>query len=265
MKLSTDTPVLAAPQTQAAAQVLRSRDVWTDIRAEGGPCNIKIARTRRRRTHAFQLVREALGSRKDATGRFEKYGRRWQEHLDAGRAVTFLADRAGSYIGTITVIFNTSAGLPADEIFPGRLDGLRQAGRNPCEIASLAVEAGMGKAGRGAVFELFRAAVAATLLAHGTDMVGTVMARHGAFYRRVLLFDEVSAESRVSPKTGAQVRFARLDIQRAPSRSRDAYGHREGQRDLNRFFFDPATLEPLMSWIEAQCPFLSGQSGRGPA
>jgi hypothetical protein len=210
---------------------------------------IRVADTPRLRERALQLVHEAHAARSLGDRDLARYKRSCRRYLHGGKAVTFLAEASGDYIGTITIIVDSTVGLPADRIFPEEVDKLREAGRRSCEAVALALGHNARTRDRTVVFQLFRMAVAAAGLAECTDMVATVMARHGTFYRRVLLFDRVSSETRVSPKTGAQVRFARLDLLQAPARFERFYGAMPHHRNLSRFLFDPIERERLKGWL----------------
>jgi hypothetical protein len=75
------------------------------------------------------------------------------------------------------------------------------------------------------------------------------MAHHSDFYSRFLLFDEVSPEPRLSPKTSQQVSYARLNLETMKDRYEQRYARATGRRNLYRWFFqnedEPATVEWL--------------------
>ncbi|NPV04822.1 MAG: hypothetical protein HPY67_08830 [Syntrophaceae bacterium] len=173
-------------------------------------------------------------------------------HLHPGTTI-FLAEKKGRLAGSVAVMPDSPLGLPTDRIFPEPLAELRRAGRRLCEIASLVVteEPGVGVPPELAMHLYRLAHLTAVRVLGCTDIVATVMARHRDFYARFLLFDEVSPETRISPKTGEPVLYARLNLETMEARYRERYAGAKGRRNLYRWFFqnadEPATVEWLRS------------------
>lgn len=218
----------------------------------GGGFSIQVANTRALRERAYRLVYGAYAGRGYEVASFAKQRLWFQFHHCNPDAITFLAERDGQDVATLTLVPDSELGLPADDIFPVAVADLRARGRRACEICSLAVAEHPGHDGRTALLHLFRFAyLSAAYLLKGTDLLACVMAHHGAFYRRTLLFDEVSAESVRSPKTGAHVRWARLDLALAPERYARHYGSQPGERNLHRFFVNEE-VPGLLDWLRRQ-------------
>lgn len=101
-------------------------------------------------------------------------------------ALVFTARLEGRLVGALTVIFDSPAGLPMDALYKEELDGLRAAGRRPCEFCSLAVAPDLARNAHGALLELFRAAYRyATYAAGATDVCVTLKPSHAGFYKRI--------------------------------------------------------------------------------
>jgi hypothetical protein len=218
-----------------------------------GPKNdwtIVVANTQALREKAFRLVHEIYlgkGYALKASGASELWCT--IHHLHP-HTLTFLAVKAGKAAGTISIVPDSRLGLPADIIFPERLAILRKDGRRLSEIFSLGVDEGIAHSAIDLTMHLYRLVqLAATRLFHNTDIVASVMAHHAVFYSKILLFDEVSPESRQSPKTGEQVIFTRMNLETMESRYEDRYGRLKGKRNLHRWFFRNDEEQGMVDWI----------------
>ncbi len=211
---------------------------------------ILIANTRELRERVFRLVHDVY--RKE--GYELRYGREsglWCtiHHLHPG-TMMFLAEREGRDAGSVTVMPDSPLGLPTDRIFPEPLADLRKAGRRVSEISSLVVAEEPGGIPPELAMHLYRLAHLAGLHIQGsTDLIASVMAHHGDFYSRFLLFDDVSPESRVSPKTGQKVSYARLNLETMRERYRDRYERVSGRRNLYRWFFQNENQPAIVGWL----------------
>lgn len=215
-------------------------------------CRFLVANTPDLKREAGRLVRRVYESKGYSVAR-SCSPNEWTDVYDANPdTVTFLAEYGGQFVATLRVIPDSPVGLPMDDVFPERLDALRRAGRRPCEIASMAFLEADGVGAREILFVLFRLAyLAARHVVGGTDFVASVMAHHRAFYRRMLLFDEVDRETRIGPKSGCPVSFVRLNLETAEERYARHYGDLAGGRNLHAFFVNERGAE-LIEWIRAQ-------------
>jgi len=168
--------------------------------------------------------------------------------------VIFLAEMSGKPVGSVSVIPDSRLGLPADLIFPDPPASLRKAGRRLCEVSSLVVIDGVEGGALELPLHLYRLAhLTSVHLLNGTDVVVSLMAHHATFYSRFLLFDEVSPDSRPSPKTGQQVRYGRLNLETMKIRYEEKYGHLSGRRNLFRWFFmDEEEKKGLLDWLHRE-------------
>jgi hypothetical protein len=245
----------------------RRIDLW--IRVEGGsrlagrlpeefeyrfgPQNewdIVVANTQPLREKTFKLVYD-IYLNKGYDLRLGRQSGLWYtiHHLHP-YTVTFLAEKAGQPAGTVSIIPDSWLGLPADFIFPAQLSILRKAGRRLCEVFSLGVTEGIADSTIDLTMHLYRLVhLTATRLLHDTELVSSIMSHHGAFYSNILMFDEISPDSRQSPKTGEQVRFARINLETMEARYAQRYGRLSSKRNLHRWFFQNEEEPAMVEWI----------------
>jgi len=218
-----------------------------------GPKNdwsVVVANTQPLREKAFKLVHDIYLGKGYALGPNQRTGFWCTIHHLHPRTVTFLAMKAGQAAGTISIVPDSRLGLPADFIFPEWLAALRKAGRRLSEIFSLGVDDRIDHSTIDITMHLYRLAhLTATRLFHNTDIAASVMAHHAAFYSNFLLFDEVSPESRQSPKTGEQVVFTRMNMETMERRYAERYSGLNDKRNLHRWFFQNEEAETMVDWI----------------
>jgi hypothetical protein len=208
---------------------------------------IVVANTQLLREKAFKLVYDAY-LRKGYDLRIGRASGLWfTVHSLHPDTMIFLAQKAGKPVGAVIVIPDSRLGLPPDP-----LGSLRTEGRRLCEVSSLVVAEGLELGVLELPLHLCR--LAYLTIAHllkGTDMIASFMAHHAAFYSRFLLFDEVSPDSRLSPRTGQQVRFGRLNLETMKSRYETKYDHLNGRRNLHRWFFmSEEERGVILEWLQ---------------
>jgi hypothetical protein len=215
-----------------------------------GQWRVLVANTRELREKAFRLVYDVY----IREGYELRYGREsglWCtiHHLHPETTI-FLAEKEGRLTGSVTVMPDSRLGLPTDRIFPEPLADLRKAGRRLSEISSLVVTEEPGGIPPELAMHLYRLAHLASLhLLKSTDIVASVMDRHRDFYSRFLLFDEVSEAPRLSPKTGQQVAYARLNLETMKERYEQRYARAMGRRNLYRWFFQNEDEPDMVDWL----------------
>lgn len=211
---------------------------------------IFLANTRELREKAFRLVYDVY-IREGYDLRFGRESGLWCtiHHLHPDTTI-FLAEKEGTPAGSVTVIPDSRLGLPTDRIFPEPLADLRKAGRCLSEISSLVVTEEPGGIPPELAMHLYRLAHLASLyLLKRTDIVASVMAHHRDFYSRFLLFDEVSPVPHLSPKTGQQVSYVRLNLETMKERYRERYARAKGRRNLYRWFFQNEDEPAIVDWM----------------
>lgn len=140
---------------------------------------------------------------------------------DAGRpehetnAVTLLATQGGLTVGTMTLRFDSAAGLNVDEAYGDEIGALRMAGGVACELTCLALSSGADSQATLAV--LFRLAYFIADKLGITDVFIEVNPRHAPFYRRVLGFS-IAGEERVCPRVQAPAVLLHQDMIRLGER-----------------------------------------------
>lgn len=97
---------------------------------------------------------------------------------------------------TVTLIGDSSQGLPLDSVYREQLDGLRRIGRHPVEVGLLADCRRHASRSPGALFSLMRWAIYYTLHTHYTDIVIGVHPHHAAFYMRGYGFEKLALPKR---------------------------------------------------------------------
>jgi hypothetical protein len=137
---------------------------------------------------------------------------------------TFAAYDSGQLAGTVSMRFDSPAGLMAERLYPEEIAGLREHDLRLCEFTRLALdEQAMSKDVLGSLFH------SCYLYAHVvrdlTHAVIEVNPRHVAFYRRVLHFKQLG-EQRHNQRVDAPAILLALDFNVIA-------------RELDRFFANP--------------------------
>ena len=218
-----------------------------------GPQNdwrIIIANTRQLRETAYTFVYDVYMNKGYDLRLGHESGMYCTIHHLHPDTITFLVEKAGQPVGTVSIIPDSRLGLPADLIFPEQTALLRKAGRRLSEVFSLAATEGIADSSTDLTMHLYRLVhLTATRLLHVTDIVASVMAHHAAFYTNILLFDEITPDSRQSQKTGEQVRFVHLNLETMKARYAEKYSRLSGKRNLYRWFFQNEEEEAAVEWI----------------
>ena len=153
-------------------------------------------------------------------------------------------------VATLTLVFDSPLGLPADGVYGPELSRLRAAGRRPCEIVSLVSAEPEPRRGMEIMKHLFKLAyLAARRLTDATDFLITVNPRHVSFYRRILLMNELGSERAYDKVGGAPAVLLHLDLLAAEERYRERYG--DGPGSFYRFFVDPETEPETLAMLSA--------------
>jgi hypothetical protein len=112
--------------------------------------------------------------------------------------------------GTLTVQYDSDAGLSADEIYRSELDVYRNAGARVAALTRLAVGPELGS--KEVLGALFHAAyVLCGPLSRVSDVFIEVNPRHAAFYQRMLNFRQVG-EPKMCPRVDAVAVLLHVDV-----------------------------------------------------
>ncbi len=127
--------------------------------------------------------------------------------------LTLTAAREGAVLGTLSVRFDGSQGLAADQIFKTEMRQLRAGGRRLCEFTQLAMD--IDEASKRVLACLFHMAYLQAYRQRGAELlVVEVNPRHVGYYQRMLGF-RVCSEERMNPRVNAPAVLMCLDFHHA--------------------------------------------------
>lgn len=137
--------------------------------------------------------------------------------IGAGRAVVFVAHVDGAVGATLSLLRDSTRGLPADALYSAELSALRADGRRLAEVSALAVDPQW----RGSALALVRPLVQLVGV-YARDVEGVdelciaVHPRHAPFYEGRFGFTRFGAEKPYGAVNGAPAVGLRLDLHRPP-------------------------------------------------
>jgi len=130
----------------------------------------------------------------------------------AGTITLLAEDLQGREAGTITMVFDSSFGLPCNEIYGEEVDVLRRQGRSLVEFTRLAIDDQAPNA-KALLFHLFSLSYAFARCGGGaSDMLIEVNPRHVPYYKRMLRFEQVGPEKPCPRVKGAPAVLLRMDF-----------------------------------------------------
>jgi len=165
--------------------------------------------------------------------------------------ITLATYKGDDVIGTITIGFDTGAGLLVDELYKNEIDGLRQQGLRVCEFTKLAIDnKGASKRVIASLFQI--ASLYAVKIWGYTDIVIEVNPSHVSFYQRMLGFQPLG-EERTCPRVGAPALLLRLDAANFGAMMVEKFaGHPElsrQERSLYPYFMSPQEERVILARI----------------
>jgi hypothetical protein len=165
--------------------------------------------------------------------------------------ITLATYKGDDVIGTITIGFDTGAGLLVDELYKSEIDGLRQQGLRVCEFTKLAIDnKGASKRVIASLFQI--ASLYAVKIWGYTDIVIEVNPSHVSFYQRMLGFQPLG-EERTCPRVGAPALLLRLDAANFGAMMVEKFaGHPElsrQERSLYPYFMSPQEERVILARI----------------
>ncbi len=203
---------------------------------------IRLAGSEERRQVAHMLVRKMYSSRGYKT-----------ETPDSEPAVEYparltllLSDRLERPRGTMSLIFDVGAGLPADAAFSDLLDPMRAEGRRLAEVSRLAIDDGGGGtylvAGMVQVLLIY-----STVIHPYTDWIIEVNPRHVGYYKRMLGFETVGDRRQCArveaPAVLMRIRLA--DMLARAQVSAAGGGRKAGDKSMYAYFIDPGEAHAI--------------------
>ena len=208
-----------------------------EILLERSDFHVRLADTRGRRNKSSLLINRLY------SWRGYKRSALSDSPFDVNR-ITLQACHADSVFGTLTVAFDSEAGLAADALYQAEIDAFRNAGARVCELTRLAVDPKDGsKEVLGALFHL--AYIYGGILRGATDVFIEVNPRHVSFYKRMLDFQQ-AGECRLCERVDAPAVLLHLEVAYVAEQIARYGGHRgRGKRSLYPYFFSKQEEEGL--------------------
>lgn len=204
------------------------------------------AQSVRRDTFKIRLAHDVSRIREARFLVEKRYGDKgYSLSTEAGRPVcperiTLATYKEEEVIGTLTIGFDTGAGLLADELYKPEIDALRGDGRRVCEFTKLAIDT--KRASKRMMAGLFHIAYLYAGRIWGyTDIIIEVNPSHVSFYERMLGFQILGSE-RMCPRVGAPALLLRGETSYGQRMIRDFGGHPElarQERTLFPYFMSP--------------------------
>jgi hypothetical protein len=178
--------------------------------------HIRSAQAETQRQAARQLVRRMYSHRGYLTPCADEPVNR--------NSVTLVVAREEEPVGTLTVGFDSHAGLLCDELFKLEVDDVRRSGRKVCEFTKLALD--MDSHSKQVLASLFHMAYLHAHRIRGCDdVLIEVNPRHVSYYERMLDF-RVVGEEKLCPRVNAPAVLMALDL---------AHTRRQIERYAGRF------------------------------
>lgn len=237
----------------------------------------KIAITTEELEQAFELVTQqyiaaGLHNKNDEL-RLTKY------HLLPDSKV-FIAiqkqpDFTEKVIGTLTMVTDSSMGLPMDEVYHDHLQHLRLFNFNVAEVICLAVEPTESAIQNNIVMYLYKICLQFAHFTGIDDFLCSVKQKHIDFYETLLLFKPVGELVPYSYANNQLIQGYQLNLHQANNEFKKIYSGMEFDADLHRFFFtetqqfdrpfgkgDTMTPEQMRYFLEKRTQLLSSLSNK---
>jgi hypothetical protein len=168
---------------------LKSPNLDLGLEFFDGECMVHVANQPALRRKAYELIHDLYAeigyTRKKANGL-------WLSIHDAlPETTTFVAaNGAGGIEGTLTIVFDSPIGLPADELYKKEIDAIRNCDTQLCEIKSLGLK-NKGKNSLKYLAALFYCAFLHSWQSDNSDtLVITVHSRSESFYCKRICFEK---------------------------------------------------------------------------
>jgi len=172
---------------------------------------------------------------------------------------TLVVLREDEVVGTLTVVFDGSLGLPGDKLYKKEINVLRKTGRKPAEIISLGVADKGRRSSRDILLKLFNYVyLVSKHLKNATDFVITVNPHHAAYYHKTLLSEEWGPERAYEKLGGAPAVLLRINLEipdrlRIPDRAvAEPQVEELWQRTHYRFFHTTEQERKILPDLEMQ-------------
>jgi hypothetical protein len=186
-------------------------DLEKGLKFFGGQCEVHVANQLILRQKAYELIHDlylqmGIVRKKDSD--------LWLSIYDAlPNSVTFVAeDDQGCSAGTLTVVFDSPIGLPADELYKKEIDEIRNSGRQICEFVSL----GISNRAKNPIKILASLIYCAYLHAwsenNSRELIITIHSRFEKFYCRRIFFEKIGPKRNYAKVNGAPTVLLKLSL-----------------------------------------------------
>lgn len=135
---------------------------------------------------------------------------------------------------TASIVFDSTYGLPSDDIYSPELENLRCEGRKLAEFCSLSALPTMPA--RNTLFAVYRFLFRYAVSRGCTDIIISIRPQHANFYTRILPFEEYGPLRSYPKFVDLQAILQRLEIADATERLQQAYRDFPDEINLYKFF-----------------------------
>jgi hypothetical protein len=171
---------------------------------------------------------------------------------------TIVAFDGDDMVGTVSVIPDSPLGYPAEKLYEDEVEELKEVGRRPVEVGSLAV-CPTRERDLSIVTNLFDLlSLYARDVRGATDLIITVNPRHEKFYKRMLLFERMGDEKSYDRVGKAPSVFMRLDLDKQRQVIRWEHGEgplplwHNGKHTMYRGFSSMKEETRRIDWLERE-------------
>lgn len=141
----------------------------------------------------------------------------------------------GEIVGTLTLVGDSTFGLPMEEVCSASVNSIRRGGGVPAEVISLAVNPEYRS--HNVMMYLYKLMFEYARLNGVTDITCSVTKRHIRFYQTMLLFEPMGDLQAYGPANGLEVQCHRLNIEQGRQVAEEVYHSQHFDADLYTFFF----------------------------
>ena len=176
-----------------------------------GQCAVHVANRLIRRQKAYELIHDLYSQMGIVQ---EKDPGLWLSIYDAlPDSTTFLAeDDQGCCTGTLTVVFDSPIGLPADELYQEEIGVIRNSGAQICEFVSLGIRSKAKNPLKILASLFYCAFLHAWSTNNSMELIITVHSRVEKFYRRKIFFDKIGPERNYAKVNGEPTVLLKLSL-----------------------------------------------------
>ncbi len=220
-----------APHSSANVRSGDEKSKWPAIEEEISlGCRILVASDRKTRERAYALAHTVYHSAGYVSA--NGHGLCVSPYDATSQTLTLLSEDAdGNDLATISLVFDSSEGLPCDEIYGDEVSALRHQGCRMAEVTRLAISEKC-RVKKDLLLRLFNYCyIYARIVRRQSDFLIEVNPRHVGYYQRLLRFQQAGPVRPCSRVMGAPAVLLRLSLSEIESTVKES-GCTKG-RDLN--------------------------------